>query len=272
MELVAVAVGLEEDRSVGAHGDRPHGVVGERRQLLRPARAVERRGPEVELTGDVRDEEQAVAPGRELRDRKEAPEGEELLEGRKRGLGLGGGCHEDAAYNETAAEPSMSALRSRARASFVSSSGNTSTCVFTGIRGARARNSTPSSRVRFATERRTRSSQRSSYGKPGMSDMWMPAQTIVPPLAVARSAFGTSVPTGAKMIAPSSSSGGGSSDQPAHSQPSSSANARPSSSPWRTKPNSRRPSWRATCAMMWADAPKPYSPRRSASPARRSDR
>ena len=42
-----------------------------------------------------------------------------------------------------------------------------------------------------------------------MSLMWMPAQTTVPPLALARSAAGTSAPTGAKMIAASSSSGGG---------------------------------------------------------------
>ena len=42
-----------------------------------------------------------------------------------------------------------------------------------------------------------------------MSLMWIPAQTTTPPFAVARSAAGTSAPTGAKMIAASSSSGGG---------------------------------------------------------------
>ena len=42
--------------------------------------------------------------------------------------------------------------------------------------------------------------------------MWMPAQTTTPPRASARSAAGTSSPTGAKMIAASSSSGPGSSD------------------------------------------------------------
>ena len=42
--------------------------------------------------------------------------------------------------------------------------------------------------------------------------MWMPAQTTVPPLASARSAAGTSAPTGAKMIAASSGSGGAAPD------------------------------------------------------------
>ena len=37
--------------------------------------------------------------------------------------------------------------------------------------------------------------------------MWMPAQTTVPPRSTARSAAGTSGPTGAKMIAASSNSG-----------------------------------------------------------------
>ena len=38
--------------------------------------------------------------------------------------------------------------------------------------------------------------------------MWMPAQTTVPPRSTARSAAGTNGPTGAKMIAASSISGG----------------------------------------------------------------
>ena len=53
-----------------------------------------------------------------------------------------------------------------------------------------------------------RSCHSSSYGNAGMSLMWMPAQTTVPPGASARSAAGTSAPTGAKMIAASSGSGG----------------------------------------------------------------
>src|SRR5215217_6585068 len=40
-----------------------------------------------------------------------------------------------------------------------------------------------------------------------MSDMWMPAQTTVPPGATARSAAGTSAPAGAKISAASSGSG-----------------------------------------------------------------
>ena len=53
-----------------------------------------------------------------------------------------------------------------------------------------------------------------------MSLMWMPAQTTRPPLRTARSAAGTSAPTGAKMIAASSGSGGGSSESPAQTAPS----------------------------------------------------
>ena len=41
-----------------------------------------------------------------------------------------------------------------------------------------------------------------------MSDMWMPPQTTRPPFFTALSAAGTSAPTGAKMIAASSGSGG----------------------------------------------------------------
>ena len=44
--------------------------------------------------------------------------------------------------------------------------------------------------------------------------MWMPAHTTTPPFARARSAAGTSAPTGAKMIAASSSSGGRSFEAP----------------------------------------------------------
>ena len=44
--------------------------------------------------------------------------------------------------------------------------------------------------------------------------MWMPAHTTVPPLASARSAIGTSAPTGAKTIAASSGSGGAAPDAP----------------------------------------------------------
>ena len=68
-----------------------------------------------------------------------------------------------------------------------------------------------------------------------MSLMWIPAQTTMPPLAVAARADGTSAPTGAKMIAASSGSGGVSSDEPAQSAPRERANAWPCSSPARVK-------------------------------------
>ena len=55
--------------------------------------------------------------------------------------------------------------------------------------------------------------------------MWIPPQTTVPPGARARSATGTSAPSGAKTIAASSGSGGASSEPPAHTAPSSRANA-----------------------------------------------
>ena len=90
-----------------------------------------------------------------------------------------------------------------------------------------------------------------------MSLMWIPALITRAPFALARSAAGISAPTGAKTIAPSSSSGGASPDEPTHSAPSSRANACVSSSPSRVKANTRRPSWTATWQRMWAEAPKP---------------
>src|SRR5210317_1195922 len=53
--------------------------------------------------------------------------------------------------------------------------------------------------------------------------MWMPPQTTVPPLRTARNAARTSGPTGAKMIAASSSTGGRVSEPSAHTAPSSRA-------------------------------------------------
>ena len=111
--------------------------------------------------------------------------------------------------------------------------------------------------MRFATERSTRSSQSSSYGNDGMSLMWIPAHTTLPPFATARSAAGTSSPAGAKMSAASSSSGAGPSASPAHSAPSERANACDSTSSARVKANTRLPWWRATWQMMCAAAPKP---------------
>ena len=58
--------------------------------------------------------------------------------------------------------PDLARSAAAASASFASSSGCASTSVRTGTRGASARNSSPSARVRLATERSTRSPQRSS--------------------------------------------------------------------------------------------------------------
>ena len=87
--------------------------------------------------------------------------------------------------------------------------------------------------------------------------MWMPAVTTVAPFAVARSAAGTSSPSGAKMMAASSSSGAGPSESPAHSAPSSRASAWASVSSARVKAKTRLPWWRATWQTMCAEAPKP---------------
>ena len=90
-----------------------------------------------------------------------------------------------------------------------------------------------------------------------MSLMWIPAHTTVPPGAVARSAAGTSAPTGAKISAASSGSGPGCMASPAHSAPSERASACAPSSPARVKTNTRRPSCTATWQMMCAAEPKP---------------
>ena len=84
-----------------------------------------------------------------------------------------------------------------------------------------------------------------------MSDMWMPAQTTRPPLRTAFSAAGTSAPTGAKMIAQSSGSGGACVGA---AGPAGAELARempvPATSPGRVNAKTSRPCQRATCAMM----------------------
>ena len=90
-----------------------------------------------------------------------------------------------------------------------------------------------------------------------MSLMWISPHTTAPPGATARNATGTSSPADANRIAASSSSGGVSSDPPAHSAPTSRANACARSSPGRVNANTRRPCQRATCVTMCAAAPKP---------------
>src|SRR5687768_5771199 len=67
-------------------------------------------------------------------------------------------------YAIRTAAPVSSPSRSAERASLACVSGMGRTVVFTGISGASARNSRASLRVRLATERTTRSSQRMSYG------------------------------------------------------------------------------------------------------------
>ena len=90
----------------------------------------------------------------------------------------------------------------------------------TGTLGASARNSSPSARVRLATEPSVRSPQSSSYGKDGMSLMWMPAQTTAPALGAWRAAprqqraDGREDDRGVEL-----GSGGASSEAPAHSAP-----------------------------------------------------
>ncbi len=105
-----------------------------------------------------------------------------------------------------------------------------------------------------------------------MSLIAISAQTTTPPGATARSANGTSAPAAAKTIAASSGSGGSSVDPPAHSAPSSRANACVATSPGRVNAKTRRPWCRATCVRMCAAPPNPMIPSRSASPASRRAR
>ena len=90
-----------------------------------------------------------------------------------------------------------------------------------------------------------------------MSLMWIPAQTTRPPLRTAFSATGTKAPTGAKMIAQSSSCGGDSSDPPAQLAPSFCAKTCPAASPDLVKAETSRPCHRATWAMMWCCGAEP---------------
>src|ERR1051326_7022145 len=115
---------------------------------------------------------------------------------------------------------------------------------------SRSKSSTPSRRVRFATERTTRSPHSSSYGNDGMSLMWMPAQTTLPPLTTLRSAATTSSPAGAKMIA--ASSGRDSDVPPAQIAPMRFAKACAATSPSRVKAETSRASAAAICATLCA--------------------
>ena len=92
--------------------------------------------------------------------------------------------HRSADMVSTAA-PSSWPCRSCSSASFAWSSRNGVTWIRSGKRAASARNSSPSRRVRLATERITRSSHNAAYGNVGMSLIWIPPHTTTPPLAVA---------------------------------------------------------------------------------------
>jgi len=76
-------------------------------------------------------------------------------------------------------------------------------------------------------------------------------------LRTALSAKGTRSPTGAKMMAAWSNSGGISSDPPAHVAPRRRAKVWVATSPGRVKVSTDRPCHFATCATIWAAAPKP---------------
>jgi len=85
-----------------------------------------------------------------------------LLSGRRGGPLVESSGTALAGYGTSTAAPRSRPSRRRARASFACSSGKISVSVRTGTRGASARNSSPSRRVRFATEQRVRSCHSSS--------------------------------------------------------------------------------------------------------------
>jgi hypothetical protein len=105
-----------------------------------------------------------------------------------------------------------------------------------------------------------------------MSVMAISPQTTVPPGATVESATGTSSPAAAKTIAASSASGGRSSVPPAHSAPTSRANACPGPSPGLVNAKILRPRAVATFVRMCAAEPNPKTPIRSASPVMRRHR
>src|SRR5690242_7479902 len=90
----------------------------------------------------------------------------------------------------TAAPVTRPCFRS-SRARFASARSYRCVCVLTGTVGASARNFRASSRVRLATDLTTRSSHSSRYGNDGMSLMWIPAHTTMPPGTTCDSAAGT---------------------------------------------------------------------------------
>ncbi len=98
--------------------------------------------------------------------------------------------------------------------------------------------------------------------------MWMPAHTTVPP-RVDRTQRGghQCADRGEDDRRVQRLRWGTASEPPAQTAPISRANSCAAVSPGLVKANTVRPCQRATWAMMCAAAPKPYSPRRRASPA-----
>ena len=87
--------------------------------------------------------------------------------------------------------------------------------------------------------------------------MWIPAQTTTPPGLTARSAAGTSAPTGAKISAASSGAGAAPRRRPPTPRPSEPASACGAGV---LRPREREdppPLGTATWPMMWAAAPNP---------------
>ena len=100
-----------------------------------------------------------------------------------------------------------------------------------------------------------RSSQRSRYGKAGTWSRWMALMTTVPPGATSWSAKTATEPTGAKEMAASSGSAGGSAYLPTELAPREAA--RCCSSAERVATWTTQPRWRASWMTSEAEAPKP---------------
>src|SRR5919197_121495 len=92
------------------------------------------------------------------------------------------------------ADPRIRPAARRASTAGASSNGNTSVSGRIGMAAASSRNSVASRRVKLATERSTRSRQRSSYGNSGMRSRWIALIATVPPGATARRADTTTLP------------------------------------------------------------------------------
>ena len=131
-------------------------------------------------------------------------------------------------------------------ASFTRSSGYAFTFIVIGFSDTSSKNSRPSCTVRFATDSTRFSFHSVAYGKEGISLMWMPAHTTMPPFFTASSADTTSGPSLAKMMHASSFSGGRLPLPPAQHAPSDRANSCFRASPSRVNTKQRMPMWRAS--------------------------